>query len=94
VTVRTDFKKSEETGRIHNFMAAGKREGRGFAVTRMTTPTSTRSSKAPPIRYPPIPTRSSRRWGLTAPGCRRTNRLLAYRCRFESELNSAALASA
>ncbi len=30
VTVRTDFKKSEETGRIHNFMAAGKREGRGF----------------------------------------------------------------
>ena len=30
VTVRADFKKSEETGRIHNFVAAGKREGRGF----------------------------------------------------------------
>ena len=30
VTVCADFKKSEETGRIHNFVAAGKREGRGF----------------------------------------------------------------
>ena len=30
VTVRADFRKSEETGRIHNFVAAGKREGRGF----------------------------------------------------------------
>lgn len=30
VTVKTDFKRSEETGRIHNFEAAGRREGKGF----------------------------------------------------------------
>ena len=30
VTVRADFKKSEETGRINNFVAAGNREGHGF----------------------------------------------------------------
>ena len=30
VTVQTDFRKSEETGRIHNFEAAGRRAGRGF----------------------------------------------------------------
>ena len=31
VTVKTDFRKSEETGRIANFERAGKREGKGFA---------------------------------------------------------------
>ena len=30
VTVRADFKKSEETGRINNFVAAGNRDGHGF----------------------------------------------------------------
>ena len=30
VTVRYDFKRSEETGRIHNFEAAGQRKGNGF----------------------------------------------------------------
>ena len=30
VTVQADFRKSEETGRIHNFEAAGRREGHGF----------------------------------------------------------------
>ena len=30
VTVRTDFRKSEETGRINNFVAAGNRDGHGF----------------------------------------------------------------
>jgi DUF1680 family protein len=30
VTIRSDFKRSEETGRIHNFEAAGRREGKGF----------------------------------------------------------------
>ena len=30
VTVRADFRKSEETGRINNFVAAGNRDGHGF----------------------------------------------------------------
>lgn len=30
VTVTSDFKRNEETGRIHNFEAAGRREGKGF----------------------------------------------------------------
>ena len=30
VTVQTDFRKSEETGRINNFVAAGNRDGHGF----------------------------------------------------------------
>ena len=30
VTLRTDFRRSEETGRIHNFEAAGRRDGKGF----------------------------------------------------------------
>ena len=30
VTIRSDFKRSEETGRIHNFEAAARREGKGF----------------------------------------------------------------
>ena len=30
VTIKSDFKRSEETGRIHNFEAAGRREGKGF----------------------------------------------------------------
>ena len=30
VTIRSDFKRSEETGRFHNFEAAGRREGKGF----------------------------------------------------------------
>ncbi len=30
VTIKSDFRRSEETGRIHNFEAAGRREGKGF----------------------------------------------------------------
>ena len=50
VTVWADFRKSEEA-RIPNFKNA---------ASRSTIPMSTRSSRAPPTRCPPIPTRSSR----------------------------------
>lgn len=30
--IRSDFKRSEETGRIHNFEAAGRRDGKGLKI--------------------------------------------------------------